>query len=81
MARSLLEHLSCRGVLTVVTTHHGDLKRFAASHPGFVNAGMEFDHDTFSSTYRLNVGTPGSSAALFVAERLGLPVEIVERAR
>jgi DNA mismatch repair protein MutS2 len=81
LARALLEHLASRGVLTIVTTHLGDLKAFAAEDGRFVNAGMELDPPTLRPTYRLRLGVPGASAALFVAERLGVPVPVVERAR
>jgi len=65
----------------VVTTHASRLKAYAAETPGAVNAAMEFDDRTLESTYRLLVGLPGKSSGLSVAERLGLPRSIIDRAR
>src|SRR5207244_5872511 len=86
LAEALLEELAQLGARVIVTTHLGSLKAFAAAsaHGGaaaFVNAGMEFDAPTLRPTYRLRLGVPGASAALMVAERLGLPMRLVERAR
>ncbi|HEV3277769.1 MAG TPA: Smr/MutS family protein [Terriglobia bacterium] len=81
LAVAILEHFRARGALAVVTTHASRLKNYAAETPGAINAAMEFDDRTLESTYRLLVGLPGKSSGLSVAERLGLPLTIVERAR
>lgn len=81
LARSLLTHLVERGITTLVTTHHPELKAFAHGTPGVVNASVEFDLETLQPTYRLTIGLPGRSNALAIAERLGLPSEIVAAAR
>ncbi len=81
IARAVLSTLVRRGVTTVVTSHHGDLKAFAHGSEGMENARMEFDGVTLAPTYKLTVGLPGRSNALAIAERLGLPHEIVEEAR
>jgi DNA mismatch repair protein MutS2 len=81
LAVAILEHFRARGALAVVTTHASRLKNYAAETPGAVNAAMEFNDRTLESTYRLLVGLPGKSSGLSVAERLGLPRSIVERAR
>ncbi len=81
LAVAILEHFRARGALAVVTTHASRLKAYAAETPGAVNAAMEFDDRTLESTYRLLVGLPGKSSGLSVAERLGLPRSIVDRAR
>ncbi len=81
LARSILETLLGVGCLTVATTHHGELKVFAHATSGVMNACVEFDPETLAPTYRLTIGLPGRSNALAIAERLGLPAELVERAR
>ena len=81
LARALLERLVARRIACVVTTHYGELKTLAADDERYLNAGMEFDHETLRPSYRMRAGVPGASAALSVAERLGFPGALVERAR
>ena len=81
LARALLTHLLGRGITTLVTTHHPELKAFAHSTPGVVNASVEFDLDTLRPTFHLTVGLPGRSNALAIAQRLGLPEPIIADAR
>jgi DNA mismatch repair protein MutS2 len=81
LARSLLNHLLGRGITTLVTTHHPELKAYAHATPGVVNASVEFNLETLRPTYHLTIGLPGRSNALAIAERLGLPDEIVSVAR
>jgi DNA mismatch repair protein MutS2 len=73
----LLE-MSCQAV---VVTHLGKLKTFAVSRPQAENASMDFDARTLMPCYHLIVGTVGSSNALEIAERLGLPPSILASAR
>ncbi|MCX6023115.1 MAG: Smr/MutS family protein, partial [Chloroflexi bacterium] len=81
LARSLLSDLLERGAMTVATTHHSELKAFAHGTPGIRNASVEFDVETLSPTYHLTVGLPGRSNAIAIAQRLGLPEQIVSGAR
>jgi len=81
LAQSLLIHLVQRQVTALVTTHHPELKLFAHSTPGVINASVEFDLETLSPTYRLSIGLPGHSNAFAIARRLGLPEIIVRRAQ
>ncbi len=81
LAQAILDALVRRGVTTLVATHYPALKVYAHRTPGVRNASMEFDPDTLRPTYRLLIGVPGRSNALIVAQRLGLPADIVERAR
>ena len=81
LARSLLDHLLGRGITTLVTTHHPELKAYAHAKSGVVNASVEFNLETLQPTYHLTIGLPGRSNALAIAERLGLPDEIVNLAR
>ncbi len=78
---SVLERLITRQVPTIVTTHHGVLKAFAHSTPGCTNGSMEFDRENFRPTYRFHPYIPGSSYALEIARRVGLPEDIIARAR
>ncbi len=81
LARAILAHLAERGVTTLVTTHHPELKAFAHATLGAINASVEFDLETLRPTYHLTVGIPGRSNALAIAERLGLPQTIIASAR
>ena len=78
---AIVDHFRARGALVVGTTHYEALKRYAAATPGVVGAAFAFDPEGFAPTYRLVYGSPGRSLALEMAGRLGLPPEIVTRAR
>lgn len=81
LAHAILSYLVDNGISTLVATHYPELKAYAHSTLGVTNASLEFDLETLSPTYRLNVGLPGRSNALAIARRLGLQEQIVERAR
>ncbi|MGF1478201.1 MAG: endonuclease MutS2 [Cyanophyceae cyanobacterium] len=81
LAIALLKYLSERALLTVATTHYGELKALKYQDPRFENASVEFDDQTLSPTYRLLWGIPGRSNALTIAQRLGLNVAIIEQAK
>jgi DNA mismatch repair protein MutS2 len=81
LARALLTHLLGRGITTLVTTHHPELKAYAHATPGVVNASAEFDLESLRPTYHLTIGLPGRSNALAIAQRLGMPEEIIQEAR
>lgn len=81
LAISILREMADRGATVLASTHYGELKAFAYNTPSFTNAAMEFDPKTLRPTYRLLMGAPGASQALRIAERYGIPKEIVERAR
>ncbi|MEW5822065.1 MAG: endonuclease MutS2 [Cyanobacteriota bacterium] len=80
LAQAILESLDSKGAHTVVTTHYGGLKTLAFSHQGFSNASVEFDVETLTPTYRLQLGMPGKSNATTIAKNLGLSAEIISRA-
>jgi DNA mismatch repair protein MutS2 len=81
IARALLDSLRERGAYVIATTHYPELKSYAQATPRVENASVEFDIQTLSPTYRLMIGTPGRSNALAIAERLGMPGEVLESAR
>lgn len=80
LAIALLEELARRGSSAAVTTHLENLKTLAIQNPAFANASMGFDLETLSPTYRLTLGIPGSSFALRISRRLGLPQPLIDRA-
>ncbi|CAM6048098.1 unnamed protein product [Sphagnum compactum] len=85
LGMALLESFAQNGAggsfLTMATTHHGELKTLKYSDSRFENASVEFDEEKLRPTYRLLWGIPGRSNALNIAERLGLPTEILATAR
>jgi len=81
LARAILKFLLETGCTTLVATHYPELKTFAHSTEGVVNASLEFDIKTLRPTYHLTIGLPGRSNALLIAQRLGLPQPIIDSAR
>ncbi len=81
LAQALLQHFIDNNITSLVATHYSELKAFAHGTERVRNASVEFDLDTLRPTYKLMIGLPGRSNALNIAERLGLPAPIVERAR
>lgn len=81
LARSILLETQSRGAKVMASTHYGELKLFAANTPGFTNCAMEFDPKSLRPTYKLLMDTPGSSHALKIAERCGMPKQVVARAQ
>lgn len=81
LAEAMIERLHACGAQVMVTTHLGRLKLLAYRMEGVENAQVEFDRESLQPTYRLLTGYPGSSHALYVAERLGMPEEVLECAR
>ena len=81
LAIALLKYLAEQGLLTIATTHYGELKALKYQDARFENASVEFDDNTLQPTYRLLWGIPGRSNALTIAQRLGLNAEIIEKAQ
>ncbi len=80
-ALAALETLRERGATVVITTHLNVLKAHAQSDPAYRNASVEFDERTLKPLYQLRYGVPGPSLGLSIAESLGIPSEIIDRAR
>jgi DNA mismatch repair protein MutS2 len=78
---AIVEHFRRSGAMVVATTHHGLMKAYAQSTPGVASGSFGYDPSSYRPTYRLTLGAPGRSLALEMAERLGLPAEVVADAR
>jgi len=81
LGTAVLEHFRRTGAFTLASTHLLALKAYGASTPGVLNAGMGFNEETLEPTYALRLGAPGKSAGLEIAQRLGMPPELMEQAR
>ena len=81
LATAIIDHFRRRGAMVVATTHFDALKTYASTTDEVTSAGFGFNPETFAPTYRLHYGSPGSSLALEIATRLGLPGSIIAQAR
>jgi DNA mismatch repair protein MutS2 len=81
LAVALLDEFRAKKCIVLATTHHDRLKTYASTTSGVVNAAVEFDDVQLRPTYRLMVGVPGGSSGIAIAQRLGLPHDLIERAR
>lgn len=77
---AVVDHFKQGGAHVLATTHYAGLKIYAANEPGVLNASVEFDEKTLRPTYRLLVGIAGSSSGLEIAQRFGIPAEVIGRA-
>jgi DNA mismatch repair protein MutS2 len=81
LAVAVVDRFRSLGAYTLASTHHTALKAYATHTPGVLSANMGFDEQTLAPTYQLEVGRPGSSSGIAIAQRLGLPAEVIQRAR
>ncbi len=81
LAVAVIEKLMEKGSKVFITTHYQELKVFAMGRDDVMNASCEFDAKTLRPTYRLIIGSPGKSNAFEVSQRLGVPQDVIGRAR
>jgi len=81
IAEAFLERFVRQQAYGVITTHYGNIKKFAELTQGISNAAMEFDTEELKPTYRLLTGVPGRSYAFEIAERVGVHPSIIRKAR
>ncbi|SFU16670.1 DNA mismatch repair protein MutS2 [Algoriphagus locisalis] len=81
IAESILLALNKLGAYGVITTHYGNLKQIANKNQGMVNGAMRYDVDKLEPIYQLEIGKPGSSFALEIASKIGIPKEILKYAK
>ena len=81
LAMAILDELFARRSRVFVTSHHGVLKNYAYRKSGCVNASVSFDETTLRPSYRIMMGIPGESRAVDIAEKNGLPPDVIHAAR
>ncbi len=80
LAQAILAEMNRQGMWGIVTTHYQNLKHFADDTPGLVNGSMLYDRHLMQPMFRLSIGNPGSSFAVEIARKIGLPKEIIDSA-
>lgn len=81
LAKAILTELARSRCFGVVTTHYHNLKRFAEEDESFVNGAMLYDRQKLQPTFQLSIGNPGSSFALEIAGKIGLPKNVIDAAK
>ena len=77
MAEAVLRRFNNKQVYGIITTHYSNLKQFAENHKGVVNGAMLYDRHQMQALYQLQIGNPGSSFAVEIARKIGLPEEVI----
>lgn len=80
IAESVLGQFCRKGAWAVITTHYQNLKHFADSHVGVANGAMLYDRHEMKPLFQLAIGRPGSSFAIEIARKIGLPAEVIDEA-
>ena len=81
LAEVILKYLASKQAQSIITTHYGELKTLEYTDPYFKNASVEFDVESLSPTYKLIIGIPGLSNAIAIASNLGMPEDLVWKAK
>lgn len=77
IAEALLDRFNRNGSFGVITTHYQNLKHFAEETPGIVNGAMLYDRHLMQPLFKLSIGRPGSSFAIEIARKIGLPADVI----
>lgn len=77
IAEAVLKRFNQKQTFGVITTHYQNLKHFAESHEGVVNGAMLYDRHEMRALFQLQIGNPGSSFAVEIARKIGLPEEVI----
>ncbi len=80
LAEAILYQFWKKQAFGVITTHYQNLKHFAEDHQGVVNGAMLYDRHEMQALFQLSIGQPGSSFAIEIARKIGIPEEVVNRA-
>lgn len=80
IAQALLERFTTRGAYGVITTHYQNLKNYAEDTDGLINGAMLYDRHEMRPLFRLSIGRPGSSFAIEIARKIGLPEAVIDKA-
>ena len=80
IAIAVLEELKKEGCLFLVTTHYPEVKEYAGRTQGVINARMAFDKETLCPVYQMVIGEAGESCAFYIADRLGMPANMLKTA-
>ena len=77
IAEAVLKRFVSKGTFAVITTHYQNLKHFAEDTPGVVNGAMLYDRQKMAALFQLQIGNPGSSFAVEIARKIGIPEEVI----
>ncbi len=80
IAEAVLAQFCAKQAYGVITTHYQNLKHFADSHDGVVNGAMLYDRQQMRPLFQLSIGNPGSSFAIEIARKIGLPEDVIKAA-
>ena len=80
IAQAILSRFVQRGTFGVITTHYQNLKHYAEDTPGLINGAMLYDRQRMEALFQLQIGHPGSSFAVEIARKIGIPEDIISEA-